>query len=891
MRRILTAVVLVLFATVAQGGEISVIPHPTSMTQGQGEFVLGASTRIIAAGASSEAAAKQLAGYLAPATGYKPAISRGDAVDGAICIDAACEDKAVAKLGKEGYSLTVTPKRITIRSSNVAGAFYGVQTLRQLLPTGVFSSKKVSGVQWSVPCVTVSDSPRFGWRGMMLDSSRHFQNVDTIKRFIDRLAIHKLNVFHWHLVDSHGWRIEIKKYPRLTSVGGFRRQPPIGRYGGYYTQDEIRDIVRYAAERFVTIVPEIEMPGHSKDATAAYPHLACGSDGKEVAWFFGYPCPAKRFPKIPGSDVFCAGKDTTFEFLQDVLTEVFDLFPSKMIHVGGDEVRKSHWNACKDCQKRIATLGLKRNGLQSYFMKRMEKFINARGRRMIGWDEILHGGLAPNATVMSWQGVKGGVAAAKMGHDAVMSPQKPLYFDHGQAVAGSGAGHPKHWPGRETLEEVYKYDPIPAELTAEQAKHILGCQANVWSAFIHSDEVLDCMVWPRGVALAETAWRAQKAKDYAKFLPRLAVHKQRLALLGISYWEAPKAVAPGAAKLGWTPAETPKEYASRSWKLTEPLTPGQTYRVTFKWTRGKHGLDVKNVVLQSGAVKLTDPHEGFTGGRSRDNSWGFALPKSAPKTGWTLTADIQGSAGTNSTGTITIDTGKVSWRRARIVPDIVTTTPITQNRDKRIYDWAARCKKIVERNKSVKPDIVFFGDSITHYWAGEPKAPIVSGQAAWDKLFSGYTVTNMGFGWDRTENVVHRLRNGALDGISPKLAIVLIGTNNLAVKNTPREIYWGVQAIVDEIHKHSGKTKVLLLGVLPRKRKFAYTPERVNNLLATLNDRSYVRYYNVNYQLLDKDGQVRKDLYRDGVHPGAKGYAAIAEALRPVMDELLKKGQ
>ncbi|MDP6546353.1 MAG: family 20 glycosylhydrolase [Phycisphaerae bacterium] len=891
MRRILAAWFLLAVAAVAAApaGQISVIPQPASMTPGEGEFVLMASTRIVAASALSEPPVKQLAGYLAPSTGYKLVVSRGDAVDGAIWIDAACEDKSVAKLGKEGYALSVTPKRITVRSSGADGAFYGVQTLRQLLPPGVFSSKKVAGVRWAVPCVTISDSPRFGWRGMMLDSSRHFQNVDTIKRFIDNLATHKLNVFHWHLVDSHGWRIEIKKYPRLTAVGGFRRQPPIGRYGGFYTQAEIRDIVKYASERFVTIVPEIEMPGHSKAATAAYPHLACGGDGREVAWFYGYPCPGKSFPKIPGSDVFCAGKETTFEFLQDVLGEVFELFPSKFIHVGGDEVRKSHWKACKDCQKRVETLALKKNGLQSYFMKRMEKFINARGRRMIGWDEILHGGLAPNATVMSWRGEKGGVKAARMGHDAVMSPQKPLYFDHGQSTGGGG--HPKHWPGRETLEEVYKYDPIPAELTAGQAKHILGCQANVWSAFIHSDEVLDCMTWPRGCALSETAWCARDAKDYARFLPRLVVHKKRLDLLKISYWSEPKPAGPTATALGWTPDDTPKEYARKTWKLGQPITPGKTYRVTFKWTRGKHGLNVRNVALQSGETKLTDAHEGFAGGRSRNNAWGFRLGASAPKTGWILSADIQGSAGTNSTGTITIDTGKVSWRRPRVVPKLSTTAPVTQNRDRRIYDWSTRHKQIVERNKTVKPDVIFLGDSITHYWAGPPKAPIVSGQGAWEKLFAGYTVTNMGFGWDRTENVVHRLRNGALDGIAPKLAVILIGTNNLAVKNTPREIYWGIQAIVDEIHKRCTDTKVLLLGILPRKRKFAHTPERVNNLLATLNDRPYVRFYNVNYHLLDKDGRLRAELYRDGVHPGAKGYAAIAEALRPVIDELLKKGK
>ncbi len=886
--RRLTAAVWAMATTMAvaaafgAAGEISVIPAPRTMVRGAGEFAVTQATRIVAANDASRAVAKQLAGYLAPATGLKLGVSVGQPADGTIAIDAACGAPAVAKLGAEGYAITVTPKRIMIRAKASNGAFYAVQTLRQLLPAAVFSPTKVATVKWTVPAVTIADTPRFGWRGMMLDSSRHFQNADSIKRFIDQLATHKLNVFHWHLVDSHGWRLEIKKYPRLTTVGGFRHQPPIGRHGGFYTQDEIRDIVKYASARFVTIVPEIEMPGHSRAATAAYPYLACQNNGKEVGWFFGYPCPAKRFPKAEGNNEFCAGKETTFTFLQDVLTEVFELFPSTFIHVGGDEVNRSHWYNCPDCKKRIAALKIKKGALQSYFMKHMEKFINAKGRRMIGWDEILHGGLAPNATVMSWRGEKGGITAAKMGHDVVMSPQKPLYFDHGQAI--NGAGHPKHWPGRETIEEVYKYNPIPAVLTADQAKHVLGCQANVWSAFIHTDEVLDCMTWPRGCALAETAWCHQGSKDYAKFLPRLAIHTKRLDLMNISYWVEPAPVKKGPASLGWTPADTPRQYARKTWKIAKPLTAGKTYRVTFRYTGGRHALNVKNVALQSGDVRVADAHEGLTGARQIDNVWGLRIPAGAPKDGWVLSADIQGSAGTNSTGTISIDTGKVSWRRPRVVPPIATTTPVTQNRDKRIYDWMTRHKQILQRNKTVKPEIVFFGDSITHYWGGLPKAPIAAGPREWDTLFAGRTVTNMGCGWDRTENVLWRIRNGQLDGISPKLAVILIGTNNLAVANTPREIYWGVQAIVDEIHERCPTTKVLLLGVLPRKRRFAHTPERVNNLISTLNDRRYVRFYNVNYSLLDADGRINTSLYRDGVHPNAKGYAAIAKTLKPVLN-------
>ncbi|MHC4506736.1 MAG: beta-N-acetylhexosaminidase, partial [Planctomycetota bacterium] len=381
------------------------------------------STRVIAADESSEAAAKQLVDYLAPATGWRPSVSRGPAADGAIWIDAACRDDPVAGLGREGYALSVTPTRVTVRASNASGAFYGVQTIRQLLPTEVFSPTKVDGVRWTLPGVTITDAPRFGWRGLMTDPSRHFLNLDTTRRLLDLMALHKLNVFHWHLVDGHGWRLEIKKYPRLTSVGGFRHQPPIGRHGGFYTQAEVRELVRYASDRNITIVPEIEMPGHSRAACAAYPFLACQDNGVEVGYFFTYPCPGKSFPKLRGSNVLCAGRETTFEFLEAVLKETFELFPSEFIHVGGDEVGKGFWKKCPDCQRRMRENEIKGlHRLQSYFMQRMEKFINKHGRRMIGWDEILSGGLAENATVMSWRGEGGGIKAAKMGHDAVMTP-------------------------------------------------------------------------------------------------------------------------------------------------------------------------------------------------------------------------------------------------------------------------------------------------------------------------------------------------------------------------------------------------------------------------------------------------------------------------------------
>ncbi len=881
-----------LFGSLAVGSELPPLtpltPLPVSVEADQGHFLLQQSTPIVPHDDAAKQIASQLSGYLAPATGWT-LVTGSSAGKPAIHINSSDRTDTVRALGPEGYFLKVTREEIRINASAPAGAFWAVQTLRQLLPIEIFSASVISNVTWEIPCVTITDQPRFGWRGLMTDPSRHFLNVDTTKRLLDLMAMHKLNVFHWHLVDGHGWRIEIKKYPRLTSVGGFRHQPPIGRHGGFYTQDEIRDLVQYAKDRHITIVPEIEMPGHSRAATAAYSHLACGDSGSEVAYFFAYPCPAKSFPKFSGSNVLCAGRETTFTFLEEVMSEVFELFPSTFIHVGGDEVRMSFWNKCTDCQRRMQENNIKgTHQLQSYFMQRMEKYLNKHGRRMIGWDEILEGGLAENATVMSWRGEKGGIKAAKMGHDVVMTPQKPLYFDHGQG----GRGQPKHWPGVETIEEVYNYNPIPEVLNAEQAKHVLGCQGNIWGAFVHSDEVLDCQAWPRACALAETAWCRRGTKDYAGFQSRLAFHKKRLDLLNVSYFFEPPPSAPGKQPaLTWSRETTPSEYKAVSWPVTDTLEPGRPYQITFKYRRGAHGLDIRNVSLASGGVVVSDAHVGFTGGRNKDNVWHIHIPKGAPASGWTLHAETQGSAGTDSSGEITIlkETGydaRHPWKRPRVLPEIVTTTPVTHNRDKRIYDWMTRHQAIMDRHKTVKPDIICIGDSITHYWAGEPKAPLSWGADAWSTLFEGYKVTNMGCGWDRTENVIWRLQNGQLEGISPKVVMILIGTNNLPEKNTPREIYWGVQAVVDEIHKRCPTTKVLLLGVLPRKRKFDTTPERVNNLLATLNDRPYVRFYNANYELLDKDGKLRNDLYRDGVHVNAKGYAALAKILRPVIDDL-----
>ena len=870
---------------------ISVIPQPLQFECHDGKMTIAAESRMIA-DTSLTLSAERIAQVIRRSTGFAlPVIEsdsnskKGDIIfrmDNTISSD-------------EGYRLDVKPTAATISAAYSTGAFYGGQTLLQLLPPDIFSRTKVQRC-WELPCVEVTDRPQFAWRGLMLDSSRHFQNVDTIKRLFDLMAMHKLNVFHWHLIDSHGWRLEIKKYPRLTSVGGFRHQPPIGRHGGFYTQDEIRDLVRYASERGITIVPEIEMPGHSRAATAAYPWLACQDNGDQVGWFFGYPCPAKSFPRLTSSAEFCAGRETTFEFLESVLDEVCELFPSKYIHVGGDEVNTSHWRACPDCQARIEKCKLHKNGLQSYFMKRIERYLSAKGRKMIGWDEILKGGLAPGAAVMSWRGEGGGLAAPKVNIHLGLTTEAPRVLDHGQGVKGS---HPGHWPGEETLEEVYAYYPVPDVLTEEEASHVLGCQGNIWSAFIHSDEVLDFQIFPRACALSEIAWSPRESKDYERFQSRLDVHLRRLDYLDVSYYDSRKTEESQAAIACWSPEITPREWGRHTWEIASPVDcpPADRLSIIFKWRGGKCGLDVRNVQLHRGeqAATSSDRHEGFTGGRNRDNVYQVEVINRNIQKNETLilSAEIQGSGGTGSQGDVAIVrgiTGEYPWSKPRRVPVLSTTTPVTQNRDK-FFDWPSRHERILQRNKIVKPDVVFFGDSITHMFGGELGASFSRGRKAWDTLFDRYTGTIMGFGWDRPEITLWRVRGGELDGIDPKVAIVLIGTNNLSIGNTPREIYWGVQAIVDEIHRRCPKTRVLLLGILPRFGKYDYTPERVNNLLSTLNDRKYVRFYNVNYALLDEDGILRKDMMADGVHPGPKGYEAIVEVLRPVLVEEMERAE
>ena len=435
------------------------------------------------------------------------------------------------ELPAEAYRLSIHQDKIVLKGKG-AGQFYGLQTLLQLFPIE-------RNAKLLVPCAEIIDEPRFKFRGMHLDVTLHFFPVSFVKKFIDRMAQYKLNTFHWHLTEDQGWRIEIKKYPELTRIGAWRAQTLIGSaqkenpigydntpHGGFYNQEEIRDVIKYASDRHITILPEIELPGHCISALAAYPNLGCGDN----------PGPFKTIESWGiYEDVFCAGKESTFEFLEGVLTEVMELFPSKYIHIGGDEVPKTRWKSCKYCQKRIKDNNLKDEfELQSYFVQRIEKFLNSKGRAIIGWDEILEGGLAPNATVMSWRGEKGGIAAAKQNHDVIMAPNDYIYFDHYQAKPDQ---EPMGFPGFNPLEKVYSYNPVPASLNPEQQKHILGAEACVWTEYMATEAKVEYMTLPRLFAFSEIAWTPLERKNYKNFFEdRMPTHLAKLDKTDILYF-------------------------------------------------------------------------------------------------------------------------------------------------------------------------------------------------------------------------------------------------------------------------------------------------------------------------------------------------------------------
>jgi hexosaminidase len=507
------------------------IPAPAYLRPGSGAFVITPSTTI-AVSDPDDAELRALATFavelLQESIGVELQVASqtaGSGAEGAIALTLSPEVEA-----EEGYRLQATARSVEITASTHAGLFYGLQTLAQL-PRRQGGGSSTASV-WEVPAVTIEDEPRFSYRGMHLDVGRHFFPVSFIKRYIDLLAMYKMNTFHWHLTEDQGWRIEIEKYPRLAEIGSRRAEtmleknfdPYIGDgipYGGYYTQDEIREVVAYARSRYVNVIPEIELPGHSTAALAAYPELACTDGPFEVSTRWGVH-----------EDIYCP-TEQTFAFLEDVLTEVMELFPGRYIHIGGDEAPKRRWEESEVAQAVMRREGLADEGeLQSYFIRRIESFLLAHGRRLIGWDEILEGGLAPQATVMSWRGMAGGIEAAKQGHDVVMTPTSHVYFDYYQ---GDRAYEPLAIGGFTPLEKVYEFEPVPDELTDREAEHVLGAQGNVWTEYIKTTDQVEYMALPRMLALAEVVWSPEEIRDWDRFAAALPAQLERLDAMGVNY--------------------------------------------------------------------------------------------------------------------------------------------------------------------------------------------------------------------------------------------------------------------------------------------------------------------------------------------------------------------
>ena len=505
--------------------QIAIVPYPNHLETGRGTYRV-TDRPVTWARRTDERTQRAVVGFaarLATVTGGTNPVTVADEVP-ASGIRFVTDESLPA----EGYELNVDGEGIEVRASQFPGFLYALQSLEQLLPAAVYGTEPAPDAAWEVPCVKIADAPRFAYRGMHLDVARHFFSVDEVKRYIDVMAIHKLNTLHWHLTDDQGWRIEIKRYPELTAVGSIRKATVVRKewgtydgtpYGGFYTQDEIRDVVKYAADRGVTVIPEIDLPGHMLAALTAYPELGCTGGPYEVWGRWGV-----------ADDVLCPGREKTFEFLEGVLTEVMELFPSEYIHIGGDECPKVRWEKCPRCQAKIRQLGLKDDGehtaehyLQSYVTDRIGKFLARHGRRIIGWDEILEGRAPSDAVVMSWRGSEGGIAAAKLGHDVIMTPNSHFYFDYYQSLDTDA--EPFGIGGYIPMEQVYSYDPAFPELTPEQQKHILGVQANLWTEYVLSDEHLEYMLLPRLAALSEVQWCLPETKDWNRFIGSFRMDK------------------------------------------------------------------------------------------------------------------------------------------------------------------------------------------------------------------------------------------------------------------------------------------------------------------------------------------------------------------------------
>ncbi|KIC92674.1 family 20 glycosylhydrolase [Flavihumibacter solisilvae] len=630
MRVLLVAIQMLVFKMVTLAQQpVHIIPQPVSLAVKEGSFLLDkhVSLKLNTNDKQVHDVARYFSNYIKQLSGTTLQMAKAP-VNGryvAFVLDPAITGS------EEGYRVAVTRDAITITAKRTQGLFYGVQSILQTLPA--IRTNQVL----QVPCMEIVDTPRFKWRGMMLDVSRHFFAPELVKEFIDLLATYKMNVFHWHLVDGAGWRLEIKKYPRLTDLAAWRvddwgkpwnwadvefnADRSKATYGGYYTQEQVREIVAYAKARHITIVPEIEMPGHSEAALAAYPEFSCTPKSH-----FGQ---TGNFYARTVQSNYCAGNDSAFVFLQNILSEVINLFPSTYIHVGGDEVDKTSWKECAKCQSRKKAEGLKdEEELQSYFIRRMEKYLASKGRKLLGWDEILEGGLAPQATVMSWRGEAGGIKAAQMNHDVVMSPGSPCYFDHYQ---GDPETEPPAIGGFNTLKKVYSYEPIPAELGAEHAKHVLGAQANLWTEYVTTYEHVEYMVLPRMLALSEVLWSPKEARDWKQFQQRLRQHMVGFEQRGLHY-------SKGNFKVDILPLvidgklfvklEAEHEDAVIYYTIdgTDPNTGSLRYEKPFEVNRS---MNLKaGLALDNSMVKAKPAEQSFTFNKATGHAVQYATPNS-----------------------------------------------------------------------------------------------------------------------------------------------------------------------------------------------------------------------------------------------------------------------
>ena len=610
---LIAGAILLIQSPESQATTPAVIPQPAKMEVGEGSFTLTAQTRLRVSpdGKEAVAAGEYLAGHLRRATGFP--LPAGGGTGGEINLKL---DGQAKELGAEGYELAVTPRTVTIRAPQPAGLFYGAVTFLQLLPPEVFSTQKVGGVAWTLPCVKIVDQPRFRWRGLMLDVSRHFFTKEEVKRLLDQMALHKFNTFHWHLTDGAGWRIEIRKYPEMTK--GSKQ---------FYTQDDIREVVAYAQTRHITIVPEIEMPGHSKAALKVHPELACPGTG---------------------SGDYCAGNDEVYTFLENVLSEVVALFPGAYVHIGGDEVDRTNWKTCERCQARIQKENLKDDfELQAYFMGRVAKFLIAKGRKPMGWGEVHDGHLVlTGAAVMDWIG--GGKEAAEAGYEVVETPPKYCYFDLYQTQRHQM--EPRAQGGFVPLRQVYRFEPVPAELATEKTQYILGAQGNLWSTFIPTMHQLEYMAFPRAAALAEVLWSPAGTRDWDDFERRVAVQEKRYALAGVGF--RPHAIPEPEPVGAWDGSKLASEFKPLTWDVTQAVKKDGDYWAEFdhNWGHGA-GMAIRSVSLLLNGVQVArDEHDSIVDETNQKSVYALKALLSPPGAKWTLQAIVRREGKPRSAG-------------------------------------------------------------------------------------------------------------------------------------------------------------------------------------------------------------------------------------------------